>query len=202
MATTEVTIANLALGNVGVNKFILALDEQRSAEARTCNQFYEHGRLYVLRDGLWTFAKRYRVLTLVEEDPTPEWKFSYRYPADCLLARYIVNTVEGRQERKPIEYEVAGDDQGSLIFTDQEDAQLCYTMDVTNPQRYDQMFVSTFSWYLAIKIGPSLSKLKDVLTMATKMYAVERSAALASAYNEQKYDDPRQEAEWIQGRNA
>jgi hypothetical protein len=201
MATTEVSIANIALGNIGVNKFIAALDEQRSSEARICNQFYEHSRQYVLRDGLWTFAKRYINLTLVEEDPTPEWQFSYRYPPDCLLARYIVNPILGRQERKPTEYEIAGDDQGTLILTDMEDAQLCYTMDVINPGRYDQMFTSAFAWHLSTKIW-TLSKLKEVLAMATKMYQTERDVALAYAYNEQKYADPRQEAEWIQGRDS
>lgn len=202
MATTEVTIANLALANVGVNKRISALDERNSSEASLINSVFEHSRQYVLRDGLWTFAKRYKVLTLVEADPTPEWSFSYRYPTDCLLARYIVNPVDGKEERKPLEYEIAGDDQGTLILTDTEDAQLCYTMDVTNPQRYDQMFTSTFSWYLAGRIGPALSKLKDIIGLTQKMYATERQIALAAAYNEQKYDDPRQEAEWIQARDS
>lgn len=198
MATTEVTIANLALSNIGVSKPILALDE-RSVEAKIIDRFYVHSRQYVLRDGLWPFAKRYLNLTLVEEDPTPEWAFSYRYPPNCLLVRFIVNPVMGRHERKPTEYEIAGDDQGTLILTDQEDAQICYTMDVDNPQRYDEMFTSAFSWYLSTKIY-NLSKLKDALGMATKMYSMERQLALASAYNEQKYSDPQNDAEWIQDR--
>jgi len=200
MASTNVSIANLSLGNIGVNKFITALDD-RGTEANTISQYFEHSRQYVLRDGLWPFATRYRNLTLVETDPTPEWKFSYRYPADCLLARYIVNPIQGLRERKPTEYEVAGDDQGSLIFTDMEEAQLCYTMDLDNPQRFDAMFVSAFSWHLASKIW-TLSKLKDILMVTQKRYAEERQIALAAAYNEQKFKDPRFEAEWIEARNV
>lgn len=201
MATTEVTIANLSLNNIGVNKVISALDERNNTEAKIINAVYEHSRQYVLRDGLWTFAKRYKVLTLVEEDPTPEWLFSYRYPPDCLLARFIVDPILGKKQRKPFEYEVAGDDQGTLLLTNQKDVQLCYTMDVTNPQRYDQMFTSVFSWHLSTKIF-SLSKMKNVLDMATKMYGIERQIALAAQYNEEKYADPRTEAEWIAGRDV
>lgn len=197
---SDVEIANMALGNVAVSKTISALDEQ-STEGRQCNRWFTHARDYILRDGNWPFAKSYMTLQLIEEDPVTDWGFSYRYPTSCLRARYIVNETVGLAERKPQPFEIAADEQGSIIYTDKEDAILCFTTKITNVARFDPMFVSAFAWCLAWRVGPALSKIKDVASYAMKNYVIERGAAMAAALNEQQYAEPL-DAEWIEARNT
>src|SRR5512146_1689119 len=103
MTLTDIQICNMALGHIGVTKFIAALTD-RSNEANVCNLYYEQARDFVLEDLPWPFATRYISLGLVTDFTAltipHDWSYAYRYPSDCVFARRLVTTI-GRTDPNP-----------------------------------------------------------------------------------------------------
>src|SRR3972149_5101754 len=125
---SKVGIVNIALGHIGVGRAISNLETESSQEAITARLFYDLALETVLRDSPWPFAAKIAVLSLIEEEPNTEWAFSYRYPTDCIMFRRVLSGLrnDSRQSRAP--YKLAQDDSGTIIFTDEEDAQAEYTI--------------------------------------------------------------------------
>lgn len=153
---SKVEICNLALSHLGVSKEISSLTE-KSQEAQACSRFYDTCLSATLRDFAWHFATRYADLALVEEDPTSEWKYSYRYPTDCVKVRKIVSGIRNETEATRLPFMEAQDDSGLLIFTDQQDAQIEYTVLAEDPVRYPPDFTLALSFRLAYYIAPRVT---------------------------------------------
>lgn len=194
-------ICNLALSHLGVGKEIANLETENSEEAQTCRRFYETVRDQTLRDFAWPFATRIAALALVDEEPNDEWDYSYRFPSNALKIRRILSGIrnDSRQTRTP--YKIAGDTSGSLIYTDMEDAEIEYTIRVTNPLRYPPDFLMALSLRLASYIAPRLTggdpfKLGN---RALELYAFEIGKSEASAANEEQPDET-PESEFVQER--
>lgn len=201
MALTDVQICNLALGHIGHTKFISALTD-RTNEAQVLNTFYEPARDVVLEDYPWPFATKYETLGLVtdftdETDPH-DWDYAYRYPSDCVYARRIV-TSNGRSEPKPAPFKVGSDEDGRLIYTNEEDAILEYTRLVDDPSLYPSKFAMALSWYLASLIAPGLAKSDKKAGACAQMYHIVKTMAEAGAGNEQ-HAVPEPESEFIRAR--
>lgn len=200
---SEVEICNLALSHLRIAPGISSLEE-RSEEARTCSLFYEQVRDEVLREFPWPFATRIVALALVEEQPTSEWAYSYRYPTDCLQARRVVSgagRIETRATRVP--YRLASDDAGPLIYADQAEAEVEYTARIDDPTHYAPDFVQAVALLLAFYIAPRVTsgdqfKLGD---RALGMYRVKLHEAEANALEEEQPDPPA-EGELTQARDA
>jgi len=183
-------ICNLALSHIGVGKEIANLETEKSEEAAACRRFYDTARDEVLRDFTWPFATVMATLGLIEEDPNDEWSYSYRYPSDCLMFRRILSgqRTDTRDTRVP--YKIAQDSSGTLIFTDQENAECEYTIREDDPLRYPPDFVLAFSFLLASYIAPRLTG-GDPFKLgqrALQLYALQISKAQANAKNEEQPD--------------
>jgi hypothetical protein len=188
---SDTEIANLAISHLGVAKEIADLETEDSEEANTCRRFYTTALEATLRDLPWPFATKFIALALVEEDPTDEWDYSYRYPADCLKVRRILSGIRNdtRQSRAP--YKISQDGSGRLILTDQQNAEIEYTVNETDEQKYPADFVLAFSFRLAMYAAARLTagdpfKLK--LEME-KSYRKELVMAGASAFTEEQIDE-------------
>ena len=197
----KVDIANMALSHLAVGKTIANVETDTANEATVVRRFYEIARQATLRDFPWPFATRITALALIEEEPNTEWGYSYRYPTDCVYLRRILSGIrnDSRQSRSP--YKIASDSQGALIFSDEEDAEIEYTLDSSQPQFYTPDFVLAFSYYLAALIGPELTggdqfKLGE---RALQMYRFEISRAVSRASNEEQPEED-VESEFIRGR--
>lgn len=198
---SETEIANLALGHLGISKTIATMTEN-SQEARACNRFYPFAREEVLRDFMWPFATKYFTLGLVEEDPTEEWAYSYRYPSDCLFFRRILSGNRDDNQDTKVPYIVASDDTGRLIYTDQDEAECEYTANITDAGKFTADFVFALSTKLAVFIAPQLTagdpfKLGD---KALNLHTFEISKAHASSVNEESRSNREPESEFIRGR--
>lgn len=200
MASSDVEICNMSLSRVGVSVFLETLDTSvdNTTEAVLCALWYGPMRDYVLRDADWSFARRYRALSLVEMDPNGEWRYAYRYPTDCFRARRIVQ-IGLRVNPKPPPFVVGGDDAGKLIYTDEPDAVLRYTTRITDPTVFDPKFDSALAWRIAVEIAPPLSRVKGMQQVAVDNYRMEIAAAEAEDANESSSDDP-PDAQWIRDR--
>ena len=188
---SEVAIVNIALSHLGVGKEIANLVTEQSEEAECARRLYGTARDATLRDFPWPFATTIATLALIEEDPNDEWAYSYRYPTDCLYLRRILSGIRNDYRQSRVSYKIAQDSGGSLIYTDQGDAQIEYTARVTDPTRYPQDFVIMLSLYLAALIAPRLAggdphKLGD---RAMKMYYLELSKAVSRAANEEQAEE-------------
>ncbi len=199
---SKTEIVNLALTHLGVGKEVANIETEKSEAAITARRVYDTARDVTLRDYPWPFTTRIAALALVEEEPNTEWAYSYRYPTDCLNIRRILSGLrnDNRQTRAP--YKIAGDDSGSLIWADEEDAQIEYTAKSTNPLVYAADFTLAFSYQLAYLMAKRLTsgdpfKLGD---QALQLYQVELSRASASAFNEQQ-DEEVPESELERARN-
>ena len=201
MPTTDTAICNLALRHIGIGKMIANVETEQSAEATACRSFLDHVKEVVLRDFPWPFARQFVALGLVEEDPTSEWAYSYRYPSACITFKRILSGTRNDTRQTRVPYIVTSDDDGLLIYTGQEDAEAEYIARITNAGLYPPDFVSMLSLLLASFITPSLAagdpfKLRD---RALKLYDYHRLKAQANAVNEQQ-DEEHPESEFIRER--
>ena len=191
MATTDVSISNLAISHLGVTKQIANLETEKSEESRACRRFFTTARDKCLRDFSWPFASKIAALALIEEDPNDEWAYSYRYPSDCLEFKRILSGTRQDTRQSRVPYKISQDDAGLLIFSDQEDAEAEYTMRTDQPELYPPDFTVALSFLLAHYIAPSLTN-GDPFKMgerALKMYLYEISRAQANAGNEEQPEE-------------
>ena len=203
MAMTDVQISNMALGHIGVQQQIASLSTEHSTESNKCSLYYTQAVESVLADYPWPFATKYATLGLVTDNSalsTPyDWLYEYRYPSDCLFVRRIV-TVLGRKDPNPPPFRIGQDDQGLLVYTDQEDAVIEYTRRVTDTNLFPPTFAEAVSWRLAAFIAPGLSRLKDMVRLAMLTYLGILSKAETQAGNEQQQQD-QIESEFIRARD-
>lgn len=198
---SSVEICNLALSHLGVGKEIANLETENSEEASACRRFYEPTIRKTLQDFPWPFATRFVDLALVEEDPTDEWDYSYRYPSDCLKIRRIMSGARQDSMASRIAYRIASDATGRIILTDEPEASIEYTVEPPDTSMFDDLFVEAVSYYLAFQIAPRVTggdpfKLGD---RAGQMYSATMARAQASALREDVGDVPL-EAAHIRGR--
>lgn len=200
MATNS-EICNLALSHLGVGTTISDLETERSEEAIACRIFFETARDATLRDFAWPFATKFSALALVEEDPTSEWDYSYRYPSDCLMIRRIISGTRNDTRQSQETYKIGQDDTGLLIYTDKEDAEIEYTCSASTSHRYPPDFLLAFSFRLAVYIAPRLTggdpfKLGE---RCMQQYLMEMTVAKSSVINEEQPEEEVQ-SEFIRAR--
>jgi hypothetical protein len=202
--SSDLDICNMALSHLGVSTEIQNLSSERSKEAQACRRFYEPTRDEVLRDFDWSFARRRADLSLVATDPNTDWGYSYRKPAEVLAIRSLPNDAGIRIDTvaSRVVYEEGSDTAGELIFTDQADAEVIYTVRETDPEKFPPDFVAALSLLLAARIGPRVAG-GDQFKLADRAYALYRLAiqkAQANAANENARLDPDPDAEMIRVR--
>jgi hypothetical protein len=161
MATSDAQICNLALGHVGDSNGIASLTEASQA-ARACNLYYEQARDEVLQEFPWPFATRTVALPLVTDYSAgtdyAEYDYAYRYPSDALAVRRIQNgsTRLVTATTRPA-WRIQSDEDGNLLFMDQADAVVEYTVRITDPTRFPPDFTQALALKLSAYIAPSLT---------------------------------------------
>lgn len=190
-----VKICNLALSIIGISRFINDIDPtvDDSQEAAMCLLHYEQARDELMQEYPWPFNTRRVVLADSGNAPT-NWQFAYRYPTDCLKALQVVQPgVKYPNSSNKIQYELAGDDQGTLILCDMADAELVYSMRAENPEVFPPLVVSALAALLASKIAMPLSALPGMDQKALQQYIIAVSRAWAAQANEQFIREPSSE---------
>lgn len=183
-------ICNLALSHLGVGKEIANLETERSPEAAACRRFYDIALETTLRDFPWPFATKIAALPLVDENIHDEWGYSYRYPTDAIHLRRVLSGMRSDTASSRVPYRLSQDDAGVLIYTDQAQASIEYTLRADNPTIYPPDFVLALSFRLATLIAPRITggdpfKVGD---KAQARYEDEINRARASALNEAQID--------------
>jgi hypothetical protein len=155
MATSQVGICNMALGELGKQLITSLLDT--SPEAIQCNLFWDQARENLLREYPWSFAKRNQTLTLTADPPVLGWQYIYAYPADCLLVRRLYSAYS--LPNVPDEYETALSSvtDARVIYSNTDQAYIEYTARIVDPTLFDPTFVEAFKYKLASLIAKPLT---------------------------------------------
>lgn len=186
MAITSVDICNRALNEIGARVLLTSLGEA-TPQGKTATLQYDTMRRQLLRAAPWGFARKTDLLivegTLAANPPTSPypWQAKNTYPADCLKAHYILpqptNTLVagvpsvGDQLFAPwcapsrnFRYLVAYDPGSAgfpgahrVILTNTNPTLLVYTVDVTDPNQWDELFTNALVMALANKFVVPLS---------------------------------------------
>lgn len=197
MPYSSTEIANMSLRHLGIQKEIASFTE-KSAEASACNRFYDIAREDALREYRWPFAQKIVTLGLLDEDPNDEWSYEYSVPSDCLNFGRILSGERNDSRQSRIAYRLVYGTSGTSIFTDEEDAEGEYTVNVDDTGRFSADFVMALSYKLASLIAPSITggdpfKLGE---RAMKLYQWQLGKAVSKAFNEeQPEEDPGSEFE-------
>ena len=198
---SKVDICNLALTHLRVGTTISSLEEG-SQEAIVCNQFFEMSRRDVLRGYRWPFATVFRKLSLVEEKPSDEWRYSYRYPVNCLKIIRIKSYTRNDSHQSRVSFKIVQDDSGLLIYTDKKSAEIEYIKDTDSIRLFPDDFILALSfrlaYYLATRIvtGDTGSSMRQELL---QYYEHEIQKARNNASNEEQ-DDQRPLPKYIRAR--
>lgn len=178
-----VDICNIALSNLGSRAQITSISPpDGTVEAGYCARFYPIARKEALDQHTWTWSKK-RVLLASAANPSDTWLYAYALPSDCLsplrviqqsIARdifsypfgpfYTVDDFNVFTERGSANFQVEGD----VLLTNEPDAVLLYTRDITDTTKFSASFTTyladLLSAYLA---GPIVKGENGAKTSAT-----------------------------------
>ncbi len=192
MATSEVSICNLALQKLGAAR-IVALTEN-SRNAKSVNACYESQRDTEMRKYLWNFAKKRASLAASTVAPVFMYLAAYPVPADFL--RLI------KPARIGLDWHLEQHNGGLAILTnDGAPLEIRYLAKVTNPVLFDTAFVEMLAckiaWHTCEDITQSNTK-KDALHQEYLEHKAE--ARRTNAFETPKNPEPVDE--WLTARHS
>lgn len=199
-SVSKAQICNIALAHINQTETQVAnLDTDTGTTAIQCRIHYDVCRRFVLVDHAWNFAGKRVALADIGSPPT-EWAFRYDYPSDCLRAREIQRLT---RTDLPIPFVVEDDGtgEGLCILTDQDEASLIYTKEVTNPALFSPGFISALGWYLASELAPALTG--DLKKQEACLQVYRSHIAAAQAQDSQEgMSDPELDSSWNRARGS
>lgn len=200
MASSNLQIWNMALGYLK-NKNSVQNENENSFEAKQCRIYFDTVIGRVLRGHLWGFAKKQAVLALTGTAPDG-WEFQYAYPGDCILTDHLYNSLDPQDsllKRLPFEVRNDPDASGRVILTNQEDAQLIYGINETNPILWTPDFDRAAALLLGSELGFSIANKRQRAADLRGLYFEQINEAQRNNTREgvKNVDD---EASWTEAR--
>ena len=190
---SEVSISNLGLAGLGHKSFIQSMDEA-SVEARYAKLFFDPTRRSTLRAHPWNFATSRVDLALLGDGPRP-WTYTYALPTACLKARYIVPSVTGIKIPFELGLNTAGT--ARVIHTNEANATLVYTSNVSNVDLFDPLFSDTLAANLSARFAPVIAPSKSQEMLARYVSWMRAATAADAGEGEAEVPPP---PEWLDAR--
>lgn len=210
--SSEVDICNVSLGYLGDDATVASLSPpEGSAQADHCARFYPIARDALLEMHAWGFATKRASLALLAETPPSPWRYAYAQPNDALnllaiLAPdaqddYSTGLIQYGNRTSAPEMAVANytpqtftneiDSSGAaVIYTNQVNAVLRYTGEVTDSTKFSPLFTEALCWLLASKLaGPVLKgdSGRAAAVDCLKMFNMWLGKATVSDANQQRH---------------
>ncbi len=176
--TSEVSVANLALGWLRLDP-IISLDDPTNSAA-LCKQNLAPLRDALLESSDWTFAQKRA--ELAPSAIVPAWGYAYQFeiPIDCLRLGYVTDSPD-QYESTPMQQWVK---EGRYILTNSSSCFIRYSSSVEDPKVWSEGFSQALAARLAIDICMPLT------SSATFMQSMQ--ALFAEKLETAKTDDMRQ----------
>lgn len=170
MATSEVSISNMAIGWLGGN-LITSLDDA-SNEAALCKANYAICRDAVLEDRDWTFAMSRKALSPLTSTPIG-YAYQYQIPSDLIR---VVNF----SDEPLFVHDLHWERQGDVLVTDAAIVYLKYIMRVTDPTKFSSGFVHALAARIAMEIALPLTNSAEMQQSMSQLFGVklERAGAM------------------------
>jgi len=203
-AYDETVICNLALDKVGAKR--ISNITGSSVQAEKCALSYYHVRNSLQRIYLWRFnADRAQLAQNASWDTDTsdqqfEWEYRYALPADFVRLRAIYDS-SGTRHKKAT-YRCAIEE--TYLYSNENVARIRYSKLVTDPGKFDSLFVETLKLKLANDLYSALAKtgtigdrellqkeLKDTMTLVRSMDQAEQNLIGRDSANR-----------WIDARNT
>lgn len=190
MATSYVSIANLALQKLG-EPSIVSLTEN-SVSARAMNACYEALRDRELRANLWKFAKRRA--TLAAHATEPDFTFGYAFPVPSDFLRLI------KPARVGLDWHLEYHEGVQAILTNDGDSlEIRYIAKITDPTLFDPLFVEMLACKMAWHCAEALTQSNSKKMAALEEYKdVRREARQVNAF--EVPTQPQPVDEWLTAR--
>lgn len=172
--TTEVSIANLALGWLGLNP-IVSLDDESNAAA-LCKANLPSVRDALLEESDWTFAQRRA--TLAASTDTPDWGYTYRYdlPVDCLRVAYATANPDSQESMQISQWVV----EDRAILCNESIVYIRYTSREADPKRWTEGFSQAVAARLASDIAVAATNSIGNMKTMYELYQTKMDAAIAN----------------------
>lgn len=157
MPISNTSICNMALDKLGAKR-INDLDTDSSVEAIKCRTHFEQTRDALLRSHRWAFASARAELSQDTTDPDFEYDNQFILPSDYLAKISVWSGFGAR--RTSFSYAI----EGERLLTNEDTVQIKYTKRVTDPAKFDALFVEILVLQLALKLiglagaNPTLTK--------------------------------------------
>lgn len=200
---TEVDICNLALARLGDSATVASIDPpEGSPQAEHCARFYPIARDTLLDRHPWSFCTTRATLAQLSAAPTSGWQFSYALPSNALNILGLFES-GSTDDSDPKNFEIETLPDGTeVIYSNTESAICRYTLHVTNPARFQPLFIETLSWLLASHLaGPVLKgdKGAGATLRCYQMFETQLARAIASD-SAQRRVRPTHNVPWMQAR--
>ncbi len=209
---SEVDICNIALGHLGDEAAISAIDPpDGSVQAAHCARIYPMARDELLEMHNWRFAVKRKALALLATTEQPqEWAYTYGYPT-CIRVIAIrpanepttsnSNLIFDEQEflaaPKTYPFTVEALDDGTqVIYTNVEDATVHYVAAITDVAKFSPLFRAALArlmaHYLAgpiVKGKVGIEVARTQLELFEKIASPRAKASDANARRDTSYDN-------------
>ena len=146
---TETSICNMALGRIGGLRIEDSVETDTSTQAIQCRLHYETIRNSLEESYPWRFTSDRATLVVDGTTPDSEWDYQFDLPDDYLAMRSIYeDRFSGENLRN---YVLEGD----MLLTNEDEMEIRYVKKVTDPTKFDDLFVKLLVLSLADElIGP------------------------------------------------
>lgn len=212
---SQTTICNVALSRIGIRQPIANIDEN-SETASICKLFFEQSLSLMFRERDWPFAQRQVDLALVSTNPTPNWSYSYRYPANFISIvdvrsdsstgsialpsnAYNLTVTDSTLRHNKSPFTISSDVSGRLIYSNQASAIATGTYYVDDVLQFDPVFADALAWKLAYEIAIPLTRDSAMRDMARTEYENAVSTAFANSL-EESYTEVNDDSDFISSR--
>lgn len=186
---SEVDICNIALSHIGAEAQVAAIrPPDGSVEAGYCARFYPLARKELLEDQAWSFAKR-RVRLVEVANTSKVWAYAYAVPSEMIRALRVLRLKylndanllwpAGSYPAYSFDWRAVDElftERGSAFFeledgvlrTNEPEAVLLYTTDVTNTTKFSPKFVSALGMLMASYLAGPIVKGADGASIGTR----------------------------------
>lgn len=214
---SEVDICNAALAHLGDSAQVASINPPDStAQSRWCSRFYPIARDALLERHNWGFTLRRATLLRLDADTTA-WRYAYSPPpgvlnylavtdataTDDLAVPMVGLSIPQQSVYAPQPFVVEALDTGQpVLYTNQLNAVLRYTVKVTDTSQYNPLFVVALELFLASYLAGPLIKGTEGRQVGAQMRAEAKTALMEAAASDanQGRVQPVPAVPWIAGR--
>lgn len=178
MTQSTTQLANRALSRAGCSARLNSFDNDTSLEAKTARDHYETLRDSLMREYLWSFAKKRVELSRLAATPVSGYDYAYGYPSDFLR---IISVHPFDRDQSVIRYKpetiVVALVDTPCILANSDTLFLRYVRQVTAAAQFSADFYDALAWRLAVEFATGIKKDNKQADWAMKQFGAQISIA-------------------------